>query len=166
MEPKLLWGLGLIGAALLLLLLEVFIPSMGVLFVTAVVVALAGVVTLFTYDAVWGLAGLLAVLVLGPMIGYFGLNIWKNTAIGRRMIGSKTEAEIEEAKQAEMRERDRMLALVGTEGEALTDLRPVGVARFEGKKLDVTSELGLIPKGSRVKITAVEGALIKVRQVT
>ena len=50
MEPKLLWGLGLIGAALLLLLLEIFIPSMGVLFVTAIVVALAGVVTLFTYD--------------------------------------------------------------------------------------------------------------------
>ena len=45
MEPKLLWGLGLIGAALLLLLLEIFIPSMGVLFVTAIVVALAGVVT-------------------------------------------------------------------------------------------------------------------------
>ncbi len=166
MEPKLLWGLGLIGASLLLFVLEIFIPSMGVLFVTALVVALAGVVTLFTYDPMWGLAGLLAVLVLGPMIGYFGLSVWKNTPIGRRMIGSKTEAEVEEAKQAELRERDQMLALVGMEGEALTDLRPVGVARFEGKRMDVTSELGLITRGSRVKIAAIEGAIIKVREVT
>lgn len=166
MEPKLLWGLGLIGASLLLFVLEIFIPSMGVLFVTALVVALAGVVTLFTYDPMWGLAGLLAVLVLGPMIGYFGLSIWKNTPIGRRMIGSKTEAEVEEAKQAELRERDQMLALVGMEGEALTDLRPVGVARFEGKRMDVTSELGLITRGSRVRISSIEGAIIKVREVT
>jgi len=166
MEPKLLWGLGLIGASLLLFVLEIFIPSMGVLFVTALVVALAGVVTLFTYDPMWGLAGLLAVLVLGPMIGYFGLSVWKNTPIGRRMIGSKTEAEVEEAKQAELRERDQMLALVGTEGEALTALRPVGVVRFEGKRMDVTSELGLITRGSRVKIAAIEGAIIKVREVT
>lgn len=166
MEPKLLWGLGLIGAALLLFVIEIFIPSMGVLFVTAVVVALAGVITLFTYDPMWGLSGLLAVLVLGPMIGYFGLNIWKNTPIGRRMIGSKTESEIEEEKRAEVRERDQMLALVGMEGEALTDLRPVGVARFEGKRLDVTSEIGLITRGSRVRICAIEGAIIKVRQVT
>lgn len=166
MEPKLLWGLGLIGASLLLFVLEIFIPTMGVLFVTAVVVALAGVVTLFTYDAMWGVSGLLAVIVLGPMIGYFGLNIWKNTPIGRRMIGSKTEAEVEEEKQAELRDRDHMLALIGTEGEALTDLRPVGVARFEGKRLDVTSELGLITRGSRVRISAIEGAIIKVRQVT
>lgn len=165
MEPKLLWGLGLIGASLLLLLLEVFIPSMGVLFVAAIVVALAGVVTLFTYDPMWGVSGLLAVLVLGPMIGYFGLNIWKNTPIGRRMIGSKSEAEVEEEKQAELRQRDQMLALVGMEGETLTDLRPVGVGRFEGKRLDVTAELGLIPRGSRVRISEVEGNLIKVRQI-
>lgn len=166
MEPKLLWGLGLIGASLLLFVLEIFIPSMGVLFVTALVVALAGVVTLFTYDPMWGLAGLLAVLVLGPMIGYFGLSIWKNTPIGRRMIGSKTEAEVEEVKQAELRERDQMLSLVGMEGEALTDLRPVGVARFEGKRMDVTSELGLITRGTRVRISAIEGATIKVREIT
>ncbi|MBL8761267.1 MAG: hypothetical protein JNL50_08200 [Phycisphaerae bacterium] len=166
MDPKLLWGLGLIGASLLLLILEVFIPSMGVLFVTAVVTALAGVVTLFTYDPVWGVSGLLAVLVLGPMVGFSALNIWKNTPIGRRMIGSKSEAEREEEKRAEVRERDQMLALVGAEGETLTDLRPVGVARFDGKRLDVTSELGLIVKGTRVRITAVEGTLIKVQEVS
>jgi membrane-bound serine protease (ClpP class) len=58
-----------------------------------------------------------------------------------------------------------MLALVGMEGEALTDLRPVGVARFEGKRMDVTAELGLIPRGARVRISEVEGNLIKVRPI-
>lgn len=166
MEPKLLWGLGLIGASLLLMIIEVFIPTAGVLFVTAVVTALAGVVTLFMYDVLWGVSGLLAVLVLGPMVGFSALNIWKNTPIGRRMIGSKTEAEREKEKQAELHERDEMMALIGLEGEAITDLRPVGVARFGGKRLDVTSEIGLITKGSRVVISTVESNLIKVREIT
>ena len=41
MEPMLLWGLGLLAAAVLLLLLDIFLPSGGMLSMTSLVTAIS-----------------------------------------------------------------------------------------------------------------------------
>ena len=53
--------------------------------------------------------------------------------------------------------------LVGHNGTALTVLRPCGTALIEGKRVDVVSEGGLIPKGSPIKVIATEGLRVVVR---
>ncbi|MBL8759125.1 MAG: hypothetical protein JNK35_11930, partial [Phycisphaerae bacterium] len=50
MEPLLLWGLGLLAASLLIVVIELFLPSAGVLALVATAVAIAGVVCLFRHD--------------------------------------------------------------------------------------------------------------------
>ena len=54
--------------------------------------------------------------------------------------------------------------LVGMEGEALTLLRPAGTVMIGEKRVSVVSEGAYIKKGAKVKVIAVEGSRIIVRE--
>jgi membrane-bound serine protease (ClpP class) len=164
-EPKLFWGLGLLGASVLLLVLEIFVPSGGAILFTACGVGLAGVVCLWMVDPVWGALALAFLVVAGPGIFFYGLSLWRHTPMGRKMIGEPSDEEQEKRRQDELRAHDEQVRMVGMEGTAATDLRPVGVVLINGKRYDALAELGLIPAGSRVRVTVVEGTQVKVRAV-
>jgi membrane-bound serine protease (ClpP class) len=55
--------------------------------------------------------------------------------------------------------------LLGTVGEVLTELRPSGSVRLNGKPVDVVSEGAFVPKGSQVQVVDVQGNRVVVRQV-
>ncbi|MGH7481112.1 MAG: NfeD family protein [Longimicrobiales bacterium] len=55
--------------------------------------------------------------------------------------------------------------LVGTEGVALTNLRPSGTARFGDERVDVVAEGGWIESGAAVRIVASEGYRHVVRAI-
>ncbi|MBN9120181.1 MAG: hypothetical protein J0I06_13630 [Planctomycetes bacterium] len=57
------------------------------------------------------------------------------------------------------------LELLGAIGTSTTALRPAGVVRFGDKFVDVVSDGGFIPSGSRVQVIAVEGTRIVVKEV-
>jgi len=165
-ETFLIWGLALLGVALVLVALEIFIPSAGVLGVLATIAAIAGIVLLFKHDTSWGLIGLIAVMVLGPVVFGFALRMWPHTPIGRYMIqGRVTEADREQAREQRMREVEARQALVGQEGKALTDLRPVGTVRVGDQRLDALAEVGFIESGRRVRVISVGDNQIKVRSI-
>ncbi len=164
-ESLLIWGIGLIALAGFVLAAEILIPSGGVLAVTSAVFAISGIVCLFRYDTTWGLLGSLAVMVVGPMLGAFMLKVWPHTPIGRRLInGTESDEDRENRRIAEERERTGRLALVGLTGVATTDLRPVGSAEIGGKRTEVLAEAGWIRAGTPVRVTVVDGSVIKVRQ--
>jgi len=168
MEPLLLWGFGLFAIAALLLVLEVFIPSGGIIGGMSLVAALAGVVVFWRYSATWGLASLLAVLVLTPAAVAFAFKVWPHTPIGRLMIlGDPLEAEQEameraEASRLERAERD---ALLNQEGVALTDLRPGGTIRVGKERFDALAEGPTIESGEKVRVVGFETGQVKVRAV-
>jgi membrane-bound serine protease (ClpP class) len=163
-DPNLLWGLILLGVALLLLLMEVFVPSMGMITITAAVVALVGVVLLFRVSTMWGISGLLAMLVLGPITVGFGLQVLPHTAMGKKLLyGESGRAEV--AVRDDPERTEAMARLVGAEGVVLVDLRPVGVIRVNDQKLDAVSELSFIRAGQRVRVVSADGMTIRVRPV-
>lgn len=165
MEPMLLWGLGLLAAAVLLLLLDIFIPSGGMLALTSLVTSIAGIVCLWRHSTTWGLIGVLMVVVIGPAIMIFGLNVWQHTPLGRKMIGAPSEEEQAAHAMAAEKERAARLALLGQEGTARTDLRPVGIVEIAGRRYDALAESSLIAAGARVRVTVVESNQIKVRAI-
>ncbi|HOJ18891.1 MAG: nodulation protein NfeD [Ignavibacteriales bacterium] len=55
--------------------------------------------------------------------------------------------------------------LTGEEGEALTDLRPSGIVVIKSKRYDVVTEGDYIQKGSRIKVSRVEGVKIIVQKM-
>jgi len=165
-EQELLWGIILLAAALALLLLEVFVPSMGIISIVGMGLGITGLVMLFRYDTITGFIGLAVMLVLGPMVVVFGMKVFPHTPVGRALIyGGKTEEQLEQEAAAKQAEADKTLALVGMEGEALSPLRPVGAVRIAGARYDALSELGMIPAGAKVKVTSVNGGQIKVREL-
>jgi membrane-bound ClpP family serine protease len=158
-----LWGMGLLGAALLLLVLEVFVPSGGIIGVTAVVCAIAGVVSFWRVSTTWGLTSLLVVLVLAPIAFNFALRIMPHTPVGRKLILSSDEDAARRQAEAEQRRTEQEQALVGAHGRALTDLRPIGAAEIDGTRVEVTAEGGPIDAGTAVRVTSVQGSTIRVR---
>jgi membrane-bound serine protease (ClpP class) len=162
LEPLLLWGMGLLLAALLVLVLEVFIPSAGMLSVLSGALAVGGLVCLYRHDTLWGVTGTLVVVILGPVIVSWGFRILPSTPMGRKMLFGEEGHEKPAITAEPPIEFD---ALVGSVGEALTDLRPVGVARFDTLKLDVLSQTSYVRAGTRVRVTDVEGTLVKVRPI-
>ena len=55
--------------------------------------------------------------------------------------------------------------IIGRVGTVLTELHPAGTVLLDDKPLDVVSEGTYVEKGATVKIIAVEGSRVVVRQV-
>lgn len=164
-QSLLLWGFGLLVAALLLILLEVFVPSGGLIGLSAGVCALAAVVNFWRVSTTWGLTGLLVVLVLAPIAINFALRLMPHTPMGKRLILTSTQADSERRAALEQQKIEQEQTLVGAVGLALTPLRPVGTIEIEGTKLEALAEGGAVEAGQRIRVTSVQGNQIKVRGV-
>jgi membrane-bound serine protease (ClpP class) len=62
-------------------------------------------------------------------------------------------------------EEEELAPLVGSEGVARSDLRPVGIVLIDGQRVDCITEGAMIDSGARVKVIAVEGNRVIVRRV-
>ncbi|MEQ8318550.1 MAG: NfeD family protein [Phycisphaerales bacterium] len=164
MDPLLVWGLLLLGISAFLGLLEFFVPSAGIIGIVALVVAIAGVVCLWSYETAWGITGMLGVLVIAPTATYFGFKVLPYTPIGKGLILSNPDPD-DPSGDASNASHALRIALVGQEGMAQTDLRPIGVVKIEGQRHDAVAESGYIPGGSRVKVISADGIQLKVRQI-
>jgi membrane-bound ClpP family serine protease len=164
-EELLFWGLGLLAASLLLVVVEVFIPSGGLIALVSTGCAIGGIICLFRVDWIWGITGVGVMILLGPAAFAFALKIWPSTPMGRRMLGERPAEQVEAERLAALREREKYLGMVGAEGVVLTDLRPVGVVQIDSERYDALSETGFIKAGSRIRVTHAEPSQIKVRQI-
>ncbi|MFN7021371.1 MAG: NfeD family protein [Phycisphaerales bacterium] len=161
MESLVYWGVGLLALAMLMLMVEVFVPTAGVLGVVSACVAIAGIVCLFRYDWRWGLSGLLAVAVIGPSIVFVGLQIFPSTPFGKKILNLPPEAE--DLGRAGAEPASPYEPLVGGEADAVTDLRPSGFVRIDGKRLPALSEVSFVRAGAKVRITAADAMQVRVR---
>ncbi|MBN8598573.1 MAG: hypothetical protein J0L78_12955 [Planctomycetes bacterium] len=166
MEPLLLWGIGLLVAALALLLMEFFVPSAGIIAVLAAGCAIAGLVCLFKFSPTWGILGLMGMLVAVPGVLYSGVSLWRNTPLGRRMIGIPSEEQVaESAAKEDAFVRSRM-QLLNKEGVVITDLRPVGLIEIDGVRHDALCDSDFLHPGARVRVVHVEANQVRVRAVS
>jgi len=167
-ETLLVWGLGLMAIAFALLIVDIFIPTFGLLSILSVVLSLAGVICLFQVDATWGAIGLGIVMVAGPAVFFFGLHIMPSTPLGRKLIlgGDEPQSDGEGGARPVLDETERhLLSLVGREAVVLTDLRPIGTIVIADRRYDALSETTLVRAGERVRVSSVDANTLKVRPV-
>ncbi|MGB0767614.1 MAG: NfeD family protein [Phycisphaeraceae bacterium] len=150
------------GVAITLMVLEAFLPSGGVLGLLAGFCALAGVVMFFMFDDMWGMVSMAVSLLAAPFAVAAMLWVWPNTPIGRALT---LDDEQPVANQNGLPNEPEGGIAVGLEGEALTDLRPVGACRLDGRRIDCLSQSGVIERGTPVRVIGVEGSRIRVRAV-
>ncbi|MEM6749091.1 MAG: hypothetical protein AAGA57_00320 [Planctomycetota bacterium] len=159
-ESLLLWGLLLFGLALALVVVEVFVPTGGIIGAVAAVCSIGAVICLFGYSQTAGLIGLAAVLISGPVAMLWGLKVAPNTPFVKFL--SLREGQIADAGPAEG-EADPDHPPVGATGEALSDLHPVGVCRIDGKRVDSLAVAGAIDKGAAVEVVGHSGVQARVK---
>jgi membrane-bound ClpP family serine protease len=164
-QTLLLWGFALLGAALLLVFLEVFVPSGGIIGLTAGVTAIAGVVVFWRVSPGWGVTSMLLMLVLAPIALNFALRLMPHTPVGKRLILSETAESRQRRTAKDQEQAAQEQALVGATGSALTSLRPIGTVEIDGTRIEALAEGGVIEAGSRVRVTSVQGNQVRVRAV-
>ncbi len=141
----------LFSGGLLLVLIEVFVPSGGVLGLLAALALIASMVLAFMEDFTLGLSLLSATAVLVPVIVTYGLRVFPKTPIGRKLTARGFS--FEDGRAVDRRDAE-LLSLTGV---VEADLRPAGMARIDGRRVDVVSRGEPIERGAPIVVVEVSG---------
>lgn len=156
MDP-LFWALILMGLALLVVFIELFVPSAGLLGILASGLAIASIVMAFRSSFETGSIFLLVVLIAMPAIIYGMLQIWPHTPVGRRIL--LAEVTPDQVLPPAIYSAD----LVGQIGVARTKMLPSGIIMIDGEKYDAVSDGFPIDENQPIIVTAVRANRIYVQ---
>lgn len=158
----LVWSVLLLAGALLVVCLEMFIPSAGLLGILATALFLSAIIVSFFHSAVAGIGMIGAISVLLPFIFLAFVKVWPHTPIGRRVLIGRREKDelLPKGKQYDERQQ-----LVGRRGVARTPMLPSGQVLIDGEKFDAVSQGAAIEAGDPIEVVAIRTYKIIVRRV-
>lgn len=141
-----------------LLIVEMFIPGFGVTGVAGIGFLLLSIILRANTlaEALWMTV---VVLIIVGILALLFLRSATKGAIAHSPLVLKDSLEKEEG----FLSTEDMNFFVDKVGETRTNLRPAGIADFDGVKLDVVSEGEFIPDHTRVRVMRIEGRRILVR---
>lgn len=137
---------------LVLLFLEVFIPSGGILAIAAILCIGYSIWELILQDqkVIALLCATFTVIYIVVLVKFW---------LGK--IGLKTDLGESDSLGDDVRSARE---LIGQRGLVMTDLRPAGIALIAGRRLDVVANQGYIDKGDSVVVVQSDGNRIMVRK--
>ena len=154
-----MWVLLTFVAALVLIYLEFFLPG-GALGVLGTISLVASIVLGFVlYSPATGMLIMVGELCAGAVALAYGLKLFPHTRTGKRMILSTALG----ADEGYVGATAGLEELVGQGGTAETDLRPAGIARIDGKRIDAVADGHFVDRGTAVTVLQVEGNRVVVR---
>ena len=143
-------GVGVIIAGIIL-------PSGGILSIVALGVFGYSLFIVFNeISMIIGFSFVAADLILIPVLVIVGLKLLARSPVTLRKTLSRKEGVSSQSSELE--------SYVGTQGKAVTDLRPAGIAVINGKRVDVVTRGEYLEKYSAIIVTAVTGNQIIVRK--
>lgn len=156
-------AIGLLIVAFALVVLEMSFPSFGLLGLGAATAYAFATIYAFDEGTVfgWGFVG--AGIVLTPVACAVGLRWLPYSPLGRHLL---LRAPSEDEVQQGTLPAEKLASLVGQEGEAVSELRPAGTAKINGRRIDVVSTGAFIERGQKVVVLQTSGARVVVRAVT
>jgi membrane-bound ClpP family serine protease len=155
------WIAALVAVGLGMLVLEVFVPSGGVLGFLSVVALGAGVVTAFAeHGPAVGVVVLAATAVAAPVVLGLAFRMFPDTPLGRRVLPPPPQPD---EVVPDVDRRKELREFVGREGRALIDLLPWGAVEVGGRELSAMSESGPITAGTTIEVLGVQAGGLVVR---
>lgn len=160
MSP-LVWILLLVALGLGLVLLEVFVPSGGVLGLLAVLALGTGVVTAFVEQgALVGMGVLAGTLGAVPLVLMLAFRWFPATPLGRRVLPPPPSAD---EVLPDVALRQRLRGLIGRRARSVGELVPWGGVEIDGERFEGMSEGGPIGHGVELEVTGAQGRALVVR---
>ncbi len=162
MEP-LIWAGVLLLLGLTLVMLEVFVPTGGLLGFLSLTAILSGIGLAFYHGGLtYGFGFLIATAVALPTVLGLAFRWLPTTAIGRRLLPAvPTSKDV----LPDSEERRALRALVGRIGRAKSTMLPSGAVIVDGRTIDAVSEGMPIEPGQPVRVIEVRGHRVVVRPV-
>jgi len=155
-------AIGLAAAGVLAILIEVFVPALGIIGIAGFGSIVASVV--IAYQRMGNLIGsiyLAVVLVLVPVFILLYFRFFPRSPVGRWLISQDRQ---EPEKGYSSFTPEKYTDLIGKEGISLTILRPAGTVRIDGQKYSAVTGGEFIEKDKPIKVVKVEGSRVVVRQ--
>jgi len=152
----LLYAILLLLLGIVLVLMEAFVPSGGILGVLAAIVLVSSLIFAFKESDGVGFAFLGIVVICVPGVVIFGLKIFPKTPIGRRVILKPSVESPEERGKAGISDED-FSHLQGKVGKTTTPLRPSGIIEINDERYSAVAEGELIDKDVEIIVVKVEG---------
>jgi len=170
-DAAMIWGFVLLGAAILLLFIELFVPSGGIIALCSGVAVIGSLVAFFSHSSTTGLIAMVLYIVIGPVALWFGFKWFESSPMGRRLIlgaeddlPGRTPEEAYAASAAAQHDRAHQLdKYIGCRGMTESDLRPVGMIRIDGDRHEALAETGVIDANIEVEVVEVYDNQLKVR---
>ncbi len=157
----LVWSALLLLLGLALVIVEVFVPSGGMLGLLALTSLVAGIGLAFYHRGIEaGLIFLTVTTVLVPLALALAFRYWPQTPMGRRLLLDVPRGE---ELLPDSPERRRLRQLVGKSGVAKNMMLPSGAIVIEGRTFDAVSEGMPIEAGQHVRVIEVHGNRVVVR---
>lgn len=150
------WAIILILVGCGLVVLEVFIPSGGLISFLAVLALLGSIFMAFRHDSATGFGFLIIAVVAVPTAVALAFKIWPHTPMGKAFLG-------ELASDDELVPDDWRRELVGRVGVAQTRMMPSGAVLVDGKRIDAISQGTAVQQGSAIVVVEVKGNRVVIR---
>lgn len=150
----------LLAAGLFLLLMEIFIPSYGLLTIGALGSLVAGLYLAFGISSTLGIVCLVLVAVILPIEIVIGVKMFPHTWVGHRIVIAPRE----KTRRSERSSSEAILDLEGKEGFTTSACRPAGVAEIDDNRVDVVAEGTIIEANRPVKVVKVDGNRVVIRE--
>lgn len=157
MNDSLLLPIILQLVGVVVIIAEIILPSGGILSIVALGVFGYSLFIVFNEISMTiGFSFVAADLILIPVLVIVGLKLLASSPVTLRKTLSRKEGVSSQSSELE--------SYVGTQGNAVTDLRPAGIAVINGKRVDVVTRGEYLEKDSAIIVTAVTGNQIIVRK--
>ena len=156
-----LYAILLLALGVTLAMMEVLLPSGGVLGFFAAAAIVAALVLAFRESNALGIAFIVVTMVLVPTVVVVGFKIFPRTAIGRRLI-LKPAVETKNQRGSAGVSEETYACLLGKNGIAVTPLRPSGIAEIDEQRYSVVTEGDTIEDSAEIVVVKIEGNSIVV----
>jgi len=157
MDPTIIWAIILIAIGAALIILELFIPSGGLIGAASVACFIGATYLGYQAGNTAGLVTLcMSVVVIGVMI-YLALKIWPHTPMGKNAIPTDEDPAGALTKPLQH--------LVGSRGVSKSTLMPNGRIEINGKSYDAVSQGTIIEQGCFIEVLSIESNRILVSRV-
>ena len=153
-----LYHIAVFLAGVLMIIVEILLPTVGLLAGLGVAAMLYSIVLALGGD-IGALAALGIALVIAVVLFLLIVSRLPSSRLWNKIVLQKSSRTEEGYVSAAERTE-----LVGKTGEVLTELRPSGTARIDGRPVDVISEGAFIQKGKSIVVLSVNGSRVVVRE--
>lgn len=158
--PDIAWAILLLLTGCALVVLEVFIPSGGVISILATVAFISAIIIAFQESSTTGPATgfvFTAITVFAvPMLVALAFKYWPKTRMGKAFLGELPTDE-------EVLPEDPRRGLIGRVGVARSKMLPSGTVEIDGQMIDAVTQGQAIEPGAYVVVAEVRANRVVVR---